>query len=176
MRKPILALVIPLVALASNVALAAPNSDGFWWEKLDASFKLGWVSGYARAMDLAGTIQMGQCASNMPLYQKEWPNLAPKDILQKMCLSDTQFDYDGIAMGQFVNGIDASYKDYRNKQLEVSWAIEYARDAIKGKPTQELDAEVALWRRCSAADKSHPMPRSPEDAAAISKACTPDTK
>lgn len=93
-----------------------------------------------------------------------------------MCLSDTQFDYDGITMGQFVDGIDAFYKDYRNKQLEVSWAVEYARDAIKGKPAQELEAEVALWRRCSAADKSHPMPRSPQDAAAISKACAPDAK
>jgi len=175
MKKVLLVLVVALAALVSNVALAATDLDGFWWEKLDASFKLGWVSGYAKAMDLAGTIQMGKCASNMPLYQKEWPGVAPKDILQNMCLSDTQFDYDGIAMGQFVDGVDAFYKDYRNKQLEVGWAIEYARDAIKGKPAQELDARVAVWRRCSAADKSHPMPRSDADAAIISKACTPDT-
>jgi len=79
-------------------------------------------------------------------------------------------------MGQLVDGMDAFYKDYRNRQLEVGWAIQYARDSIKGKPAQELDAEIALWRRCSAADKSHPMPRNSEDAAGISKACTPDAK
>ena len=173
----------PLVVVVALVALVLPNAplaadttdfDGNWWEKLDTSFKLGWVSGYAKAMDEAGTIQVSTCASNMPLYLKEFPNSDPKVIFQKMCLSETQFDYDSISMGQFVDGINAFYKDYRNKQLEVGWAIQYARDAIKGKPARELDAEVTLWRRCSAADKSHPMPRSSEDAAQISKACTPD--
>jgi hypothetical protein len=166
------ALLVPIARLAAGVS----DLDGYWWEKLDASFRLGWVSGYAKAMDLAGSIQMSKCASNMPLYQKEWPNLDPKDILEKMCLSDTQFDYDGIAMGQLADGMDAFYRDDRNKQLEVGWAIQYARDSIKGKPVQELDAEVALWRRCSAADRSHPMPRTAEDVAVIKKACTPDAK
>lgn len=64
MKKPLAALVVALVALTSNVASAAPDLDGFWWQKLDSSFKLGWVSGYAKAMDLAGTIQMGTCTSN----------------------------------------------------------------------------------------------------------------
>jgi hypothetical protein len=175
----------PLFVFVATIALFAPSAlsaadktdlDGYRWERLDASFKLGWVSGYAKAMDLAGLLQMGTCASNLPLYAKEYPTLDPKVILQKMCLSNTQFDYDGIPMGQFVDGMDAFYKDYRNKQLVVTYAIEYARDAIKGKPTQELDTEVTLWRRCSATDKSYPMPRSSEDAALISKACTPDAK
>lgn len=175
--KPLLLLVATITLLVPS-ARAADNTglDGYGWEKSDASFKLGWVSGYAKAMDLAGTIQMVACGNNLPLYAKEYPTIDPKVILQKMCLGDTQFDYGGIAMGQFVDGMDAFYKDYRNKQLEVSWAIEYARDAIKGKAAQELDTEVGLWRRCSAADKSHPMPRSSEDAALISKACTPDAK
>lgn len=70
-------------------------------------------------------------------------------------------------MGQFVDGMDAFYKDYRNKQLEVGWAIQYVRDEIKGKPAQELDAEVALWRRCSAAMQTG-------DSDRITKACAPD--
>ena len=176
--KSLLVLVAAVALLLPNAQLAADKTDldGYWWEKLDTSFKLGWVSGYAKAMDLAATIQMSTCASNMPLYAKEFPNTDPKVILQKMCLSDTQFDYDVIPMGQLVDGMDAFYKDYRNKQLGVGWAIQYARDSIKGKPAQELDAEIALWRRCSAADKSHPMPRSSEDAALISKACKPDAQ
>jgi hypothetical protein len=173
--KSLLVFVAAVALLVPNAPLAADKTDldGYWWEKLNASFKLGWVSGYAKAMDLAGSIQISTCASNMPLYAKEFPNTDPKVILQKMCLNDTQFDYDGITMGQFVDGMDAFYRDYRNKQLEVGWAIQYARDSIKGKP---VDAEVTLWRRCSAADKSHPMPRSSEDAALIGKACTPDAK
>lgn len=175
--KPLLVFVVLLAMVVPNAPSATDKTDldGYWWEKFDASFKLGWVSGYAKAMDLAGSSQMLTCASNMPMYVKEFPNTDPKVILQKMCLSDTQFDYDSISMGQFVDGMNAFYKDYRNKQLEVGSAIQYARDAIKGKPAHELDAEVTLWRRCSAADKSHPMPRSSEDAAQISKACTPDS-
>jgi len=142
--------------------------NGYWWANMNPSFKLGWVSGYAKAMDFAGTVQMGTCAANLPMYQKQFPNTDPQVLMQKLCLSDTQFDYDGIAMGQFVDGIDAFYKDSRNKQLEIGWAIQYVRDEIKGKPTQELDAEVGLWRRCAAASQTG-------DKAKIAKACTPDS-
>jgi hypothetical protein len=150
------------------------DMDGYWWANMTPSFKLGWVSGYAKAMDLAGTLQMSTCAANLPMYSKEFPNIDPKDVLQKMCLSDTTFDYDSIPMGQFVDGMDTFYKDYRNKQLEVGGAIEYVRDEIKGKPARELEAKVTLWRGCTAADKSHPMPRNSDDAAQVAKACTPD--
>jgi hypothetical protein len=119
----LLLVFLALVALVPpNATLAADKTelDGYWWERLDSSFKLGWVSGYAKAMDLAGTIQMSTCASNLPMYAKEYPNTDPKVILEKMCLSDTQFDYDSISMGQFVEGMNAFYRDYRNKQLQAS--------------------------------------------------------
>jgi hypothetical protein len=70
-------------------------------------------------------------------------------------------------MGQFVDGMDAFYTDYGNKQLDVGWAIEYVRDKIKGKPAKELEAKVAMWRRCSAANQTG-------DADQIKKACTPE--
>lgn len=161
---------------ACNLLAADQSMDGYWWGKWDASFKLGWVSGYVKAMDLAGTIQMARCASEVPMYAKEYPSVDPKVIMQKMCLSDAQFDYENITMEQFVAGIDAFYRDSRNKELEVGYAIEYVRDSINGKPAQDLDAEVALWRRCTAADKRHPTPRSSEDAEIVSKACAVDSK
>lgn len=145
-----------------------PQLNGYWWAGMNPSFKLGWVSGYAKAMDLAGSLQMETCAANLPMYQKEYPSTDPKVLLQRLCLSDTQFDYDGIAMGQFVDGIDAFYRDFRNKQLEIGWAIEYVRDEIKGKPAAELDAEAGLWRRCASAMEGG-------DKDKIAKACTPDS-
>jgi hypothetical protein len=141
--------------------------NGYWWTSMTPSFKLGWVSGYAKAMDSAGVIQMSTCASNLPLYKEKFPNLDPKDIFLRMCANNTEFDYDGIPMGQFVDGMDTFYRDYRNKQLEVGWAIQYVRDEIKGKPALELDAEVAMWRRCSAAIQTG-------DTDQITKACTPN--
>jgi hypothetical protein len=161
--------VTAVLVLCSCFLSAAdkPSLDGFWWAQMSPDYKLGWVSGYAQAMDLAGMLQTATCAAELPMYKKEFPNLDTKDILQKMCLSNTEFDYDGITMGQFVEGMDTFFKDYRNKQLEVGSAIQYVRDEIKGKPAQELDAEVTAWRRCSAATKTG-------DTAHITKACTPD--
>ncbi len=160
---------VALFVLCPSALLAADKSDwnGYWWASMTPTFKLGWVTGYAKAMDLAGTIQMSTCAYNIPLYKEKFPNTDPKEIFQKMCASNTEFDYDGISMGQFVDGMDAFFKDYRNKQLEVGWAIQYVRDEIKGKPVQELDAEVAMWRRCSAALQTG-------DTDQITKACTAD--
>jgi hypothetical protein len=140
--------------------------SGYWWANMNPSFKLGWASGYAKAMDSAGSIQMVTCAANMPMYQKQFPNADPKVLMEKLCLSDKQFDYDGITMGQFVDGIDAFYRDFRNKQLEIGWAIEYVRDEIKGKPASELDTEINLWRRCAAAAQTG-------DKDKIATACTP---
>ena len=51
--KSLLVLVAAVALLLPNAQLAADKTDldGYWWEKLDTSFKLGWVSGYAKAMD-----------------------------------------------------------------------------------------------------------------------------
>jgi hypothetical protein len=142
------------------------QSNGYWWDGMNPSFKLGWVSGYAKAMDSAGSTQIATCAANLPMYQKQFPNIEPQVLMQKLCFSDTQFDYDGIAMGQFVDGIDVFYRDFRNKQLEIGWAIEFVRDQVKGKPAAELDAEVNLWRRCTAAYQTG-------DKDKTAKACAP---
>ena len=177
MRTRISIVVTVLLVSACNLLAADQSLDGYWWEKLDASFKLGWVSGYTKAMDLAGTLQLGRCASEMPMYAKEYPNTDQKVIMEKLCLNQNDnLNYDGITMGQFVAGIDAFYMDYRNKQLEVTSAIEYARDSIRGKPAQDLDAEVTSWRRCAAAFNSHPVPRRSEDMEIIKKACAVDAK
>lgn len=159
--------VVSLVFPMSLLGADKPEWNGYWWNGMTPSFKLGWVSGYAKAMDLAGTLQMTACANNLPLYAEKYPNVPPKEIFQKMCSSDDTFDYDGISMGQFVDGIDAFYRDYRNKQLEVGWAIQYVRDEIKGKPAEKLDSEMTLWRRCSAAIHAG-------NTEQTSKACTPD--
>jgi hypothetical protein len=167
--KPLLALLVLVVVCPA----ALSNSDklemnGIWWANSNPSFRLGWVSGYARAMDYAGVLQIGTCAAELPIYQKQFPNTDPQVLLQRLCLSDKSFDYDGITMNQFVDGVNAFYQDYRNQQVEITWAIQYARDEIRGKPTSELESEVGAWRRCAAASQTG-------DRDQISKACTPNS-
>lgn len=163
------AALVLLIAIFSSSSKAADkvSQDGIWWTSMTASFKLGWVSGFATAMDSAGTSAMVTCGLNIPLYQQKYPNVDRKQLFQTLCASNTAFDYDGITMGQFVDGVDTFYKDFRNRQIEIGLAMAYVRDAVKGKSAAELEAEVTMWRRCSAAYQTG-------DTDQITKACAPD--
>jgi hypothetical protein len=155
-----------LFACSPLLAGKKPTNDGIWWQGMSPSFKLGWVTGYTKAIETAGTLQMVTCAETIPLY---YPNVPAKELFERLCSkSNETYDYDGIMMGQFVDGIDAFYKDFRNRQVEADSAIQYVRDQIRGKPTQEMESELILWRRCSAAVQTG-------DNEQIKKACTPDT-
>ena len=48
---------VALFVLCPSALLEADKTDwnGYWWASMTPSFKLGWVTGYAKAMDLAGT-------------------------------------------------------------------------------------------------------------------------
>lgn len=155
-----------LLSVPFLLAADRPEQDGYWWASMTPAFKLGWVSGYAQAMDMAGIYAMGRCAAELPMYSEKYPAVDSKQLWQTLCSTD-EFDYDGITMGQFVEGIDAFYKDYRNKQLSVTQAIEYARDEIKGKPAKDLETKLTQWRQCNAAYKSG-------DTEQMKKACSPE--
>ena len=39
----------------------------------------------------------------------------------KICVNDNKDkDYAGIMMGQFIDGVDAFYRDYRHRNLEIA--------------------------------------------------------
>jgi hypothetical protein len=63
--------------------------------KMTPSFKLGWVTGYAKAMDLADTIQMSTCAYNLPLYKESSRTSTRKTFFHKMCASNTELQESG---------------------------------------------------------------------------------
>jgi hypothetical protein len=137
--------ILILATLAYGGEKQARNA--YWWSASSPSFKLGYVYGYASAMDQAAIIEMGRCAGFVDMVKDKYPG---QNVFQKLCTTDA-FDFDGIAMGQFVDGVDVFYKDFRNKQLEVDFALQYVRDEIKGKSAKDLDAELTAWRACSAA-------------------------
>lgn len=161
--------LLTLTAVVVFFATALPaqsQMDGNWWTHMTPGFKLGWVTGYAKAMDQAFSLNLGTCLSNLPLYKEKWPTLDANAVAKMMCFGNNEFDYDGIAMGQFVDGIDTFYSGYRNRQLDVTFAIEYVRDTIKGKSAQDLETEVTLWRKCTAATQTN-------DRQQIKEACYP---
>ena len=57
------------------------------------------------------------------------------------------FDYGGFRAGQWREGVDEFYKDYRNKGLDIELAMHYVQGQLHGKPAKELEEEVTGWRR-----------------------------
>jgi hypothetical protein len=142
-----------VMLLAVSAFAQKPKNDGNFWVNSSPSFKIGWVS----------------CAATLPMYAEKYPNIAPKDLMQKLCLDNKSTDFDAITMGQFVDGMDQFYRDFRNKQLYMTWAIEYVRDQLKGKSADDLSVELTTWRNCSRAEATG-------DSGQIAKACSPPEK
>lgn len=129
---------LPLFARASN----AP--DGYAWSSWAPNFKLGFVVGYLQASDTAGAVSMSACMTTLNYLD---PTKVSAEKWKNMCLNDKMYDFSGISMGQFVDGVDVFYRDYRNKNLEVAFALQYVRDQMHGKTSQELSAELAQWQK-----------------------------
>jgi hypothetical protein len=71
----------------------------------------------------------------------------PIEGWKQLCTSEHNAkDFSGIPMGQFVDGADAFYRDYRHRNLEIGFALQYVRDQMRGKSQAELDAEIVMWQ------------------------------
>jgi hypothetical protein len=136
-----------IVLLLTTFASSGDKFDSYWWAGMSPSFKLGYVSGYAQAMDFSGTVSLGGCL-NFINYMDKTKYSADKWL--QMCQNDKTYDFDGISMGQFVDGVDVFYKDFRNKNLEIGVALAYVRDQIKGKTPAGLEKELTDFRNAQA--------------------------
>jgi len=125
--------------------------DGYWWTNSDQSFKLGFVSGYVMAMNGINDRDVFRC-----IAQKsggKLPATYPGRAMVEEC-SETEeakmTDFSGFMVGQWADGIDEFYKDFRNKSLDVDLALKYVRDQLNGKPAKELEDEVTKMRQYAA--------------------------
>ena len=142
------AVVLLLSSLVFAQKASPSDADGYSWKQWSQEYRLGFVTGYATAMDTAGSWNMLNCMMTLKYLDSakvdvdKWKNL--------MCLNNHDTDFDGITMGQFVEGVSVFYGDYRNQKVGVTLALGYVRDEIKGKTGADLDAELTWWRQCAA--------------------------
>jgi hypothetical protein len=141
--KTRISFVILLCCLLSTVAGNAQQENphnGFWWIRMSENFKLGFVTGYAKAMTTmfdAGTLAC--------LVEKG-------DEAMRSCVQTKMvpFDFAKIQFVQFSEGLDEFYKDFRNKAIDVDFGIRYVRDQLKNKKSaKELDEELSNYRSLS---------------------------
>jgi len=143
LRKKIALLSMPLMLALVPLLAESSHPDGNTWASWNPSMKLGFVVGFLQATDTDGAVKMVTCLDMLNYIDlKKVSGERWKD----MCLNDKTNDYGGISMGQFVDGVDAFYRDYRHRNLEVSFGLQYVRDQMRGKTQAELDAEVPQWQ------------------------------
>jgi len=126
--------------------------DGYWWTGSSNEFRLGFVWGYVMAMVTAADANTFKC-----LAEKNGGKLPEKlcsmDVLDACARGPdvVPFDFGGhFRMGQWLDGVDEFYKDFRNKGLDVQLAMRYVKEQLHGKPAKELEDEVTEWRRSAA--------------------------
>jgi hypothetical protein len=124
--------------------------NGYWWADETPDFKIGFAHGFAIAMTHNSDIASFNCvaAKHGGTIPEKFPGSDELDACLKtpevMALS-----FGSIRMGQLAEGVDEFYKDFRNKGIEVTDAMYYVRDQLRGKSDAELAAELASWRQAA---------------------------
>jgi hypothetical protein len=130
-----------------NGQTARPNPhNGFWQVSQSEEFKLGFSTGYGIAMNNANDRAILMCLAEKKGDAKNPQAL--RDTLTACAHERTAvlFDFNNLTVGQLAGGADEFYKDFRNKNIEITPVMFYVRDELKGKPAKELEDELNLFR------------------------------
>ena len=145
----VLALLLTLIfGIGSALGQQPKPQDGYWWADSGEGFKVGFVSGYVIAMNSVGDANTFKCFAEK--NGGTVPAKLPSEAVFAECAKRPDvaaFDYAGFRAGQWRQGVDEFYNDYRNKGLEIRLAMRYVQEQLHGKPAKELEDEVAGWRR-----------------------------
>lgn len=117
---------MPCSLWGRNAVGAADGSD---WRQYSQTYKVGWIDGFVAAMDDAqfGTAALCAFQLHVTLESEEG----------KACTAEAQsYNFEMVKYGQFLDGMDAFYKDFRNMEVPTNTAIRIVRDQIRGRPAK----------------------------------------
>lgn len=154
MAKHILLAVILLMSSSLWCRNSVGTADGSDWKQYSQSYKVGWIDGFVTAMSDAQTGTAFLCALQLKLRLD-----SPEE---KACTGEAQgFNFEMIKFGQYLDGMDAFYKDFRNTDYPINWAMKIVRDQIRGRPAEDIEKELVWWRQCHADSSKCTAPASP---------------
>lgn len=143
MAKRILLVIVLLMSSSLWCRNSVGVADGSDWKQYSQSYKVGCIDGFVTAMSDAQTDTAALCAFqlHLPLETAEG----------KACTDEAQgFNFEMIKFGQYLDGMDAFYKDFRNTDYPINWAIKIVRDQIRGRSAEDIEKELVAWRQCHA--------------------------
>jgi hypothetical protein len=138
-------IIIAILMLSSSLWCrnTAGVADGSDWKQYSQNYKVGWIDGFVTAMDDAQGNTASLCAFQL--------NLRSNSPEEKACIGEAQgFNFEMIKFGQYLDGMDAFYKDFRNTDYPINWAMKIVRDQIRGRSGEDIEKELVAWRQCHA--------------------------
>jgi hypothetical protein len=143
MRK-LFPVAVLILGLFTGLASAAEERiDGVHWrEKMDGSIRVGFVAGFLQGLSTSAEIFPAVVCGADPKASKECYALGYGAVDKYFLAQHRRVTY-----GQYVEGLDTFYSDYRNRQILVRYAMNYIGKAISGTPKAELEKMLEFLRQ-----------------------------
>ena len=125
-----------------GVSAQEVRHDGTWWNRQSAGFRLLYILGFMDGMDLGSRFSMPDGAEGT---RSSDATLDARRIYK----SRTERYFTNVTVGQISDGLDAFYRDYRNRSISLADGFEIVLRSIKG---EDVDA-LTRARRSAAAGK-----------------------
>jgi hypothetical protein len=116
--------------------------DGSYWEQLTEKEKVAYIVGYVDGRD--DGYKQGKYQALLAVIDVPGVRGAPSEKAAALSDSSSGIPY---TFGQLVDGIDACYKDFRNRLLQVSTCYKWAVDGIQGKDDKTREIYLETIRR-----------------------------
>jgi len=137
MRFGTLLLAALLLASSTTGIDSGPAKNGYWWAELNEPAKLWFLQGYTEGLRRAN----GLLRQSVNFDDKKTLAAVRREPVT------SYLDFSGVSYGQFRQGLDEFYTDYRNKRININVAILYIRDQIRGESQSELDKRLEGMRK-----------------------------
>jgi|HubBroStandDraft_5_1064220.scaffolds.fasta_scaffold306140_1 hypothetical protein len=111
--------------------------NGYWWADMSDTRRLGLVEGYVTGLSRAEVLLRQSLDFN---------NDKIVDRTRKKPVT-SYLDFSEISYGQYIEGLDVFYSDYRNKRINFNVAILYVRDQVRGASQDELEKRLEGMRK-----------------------------
>lgn len=145
----ILFFLFSLIIPGKELNAEPSGNNGYFWEKLTPNEKLTYVLGYTEGIGELNAEIRHQMSILVLLYDKEKTQKYKYLAEYGKEMSDyyeENYHYFNIPYRQFVEGIDAIYKEYKNKTITLVDAFELVKAEIKGLDKNELERRMSFMR------------------------------
>lgn len=134
--------LVTLLLVTLPLHAQSSHRDGNWWLEQPRTVKTSYLIGFFDGTGLGTQFSY-------------WNVIKDSDCFTKTTESFDFFSHKflkGVTNEQLADGLDAFYKDYRNRKILIHSGVWLTLNAIAGTPQSDLDKMVENFRKSASAD------------------------